>query len=276
MKKILYFLMLAVALAACDNSAKDINARLAEARSLYKQGDIFGTRLAIDSLRSDYPRKPQVLRECLKLMRQVDLKEAQRNIAFCDSLIPIKLQEADSIKNHGFTFEKDSRYETVGNFIWKGTTVERNVQRSYIRSGVDEKGNIYIASVYYGAKPINHTGIKLSTPDGQSIETAAIPYDGGLNFHFTDMGYTTEVVTYKAEKGIDAIKLIAANPNARIKVEYTGGRPFVIYMETLDKQSVTQCFRLASTLNDVEKMKAEKDKCEKKVEYINKRLLTNK
>ena len=276
MKRILYFIMIAVIMAACDNSEKEITARLAAARNLYEQGDIFATRSAIDSLRADYPRKPQVLRECLKLMRQVDLKEAQRNIAFCDSLIPIKLQEADSIKNHGFTFEKDERYETVGNFIWKGTTVERNVQRSYIRSGVDEKGQIYIASVFYGARAINHTGIRLSTPDGQSIETAAIPYDGGLNFHFTDMGYTTEVVTYKEEKGIDAIKLIAANPNARIKVEYTGGRPYVIYMESLDKQAVAQCFRLASVLNDVEKMKDEKGKCEKKVAYINKKLLTEK
>ena len=49
-----------------------------------------------------------------------------------------------------------------------------------------------------------HTGIKLSTQDGLFAETPAIPYDGGLNYHFKDLGNTTEVVTYQGEKCEDA------------------------------------------------------------------------
>lgn len=97
----------------------------------------------------------------------------------------------------GFAFEKDSVYEEIGNYIWKQQTIERNVQRCYVRCGVNEEGEMYLASVYYGGRPIEHTGIKLSLKDGQFAETASIPYDGGLNYRFKDMGSTTEVVTYK-------------------------------------------------------------------------------
>ena len=48
----------------------------------------------------------------------------------------------------------------------------------------------------------------MSLKDGISAETASIPYDGGLNYHFKDLGHTTEVVTYQGDKAMDAIKLI--------------------------------------------------------------------
>ena len=78
-------------------------------------------------------------------------------------------------------------------------------------AGSTKKGEIYLASVFYGGAPINHTGIKVSTKDGQFAETAAIPYDGGVNYRFKDLGKTTEVVTYKGEKGLDAAKFISTN-----------------------------------------------------------------
>ena len=78
-------------------------------------------------------------------MRQVEVKEAERNIAFCDSLLPIKLEEVEGLKK-GFAFEKDSVYEEIGNYIWKQQTIERNVQRCYVRCGVNEEGEMYLAA----------------------------------------------------------------------------------------------------------------------------------
>ena len=156
----------------------------------------------------------------------------------------------------------------MGTFVWKQQTVERNVQRCYIRCGVNEKGEMYLASVYYGAQPINHPGIKLSLKDGISAETASIPYDGGLNYHFKDLGHTTEVVTYQGDKGMDAIKLIYANPKERIKVEYTGGKPYTIYLADADKKALLATYDLAVLLSDVNQMIKEKDKATKKIEYL--------
>ena len=170
-------------------------------------------------------------------MRQVEVKEAERNIAFCDSLLPIKLEEVEGLKK-GFAFEKDSVYEEIGNYIWKQQTIERNVQRCYVRCGVNEEGEMYLASVYYGGRPNEHTGIKLSLKDGQFAETASIPYDGGLNYRFKDMG----------------------------------GKPYIIYMADADKKAIVNTFNLATVLSDIKSMNTLKEKSEKKIAYLKNKL----
>ena len=256
-----------LALAGCNNDEKNAQARLDNARSMYEQNEFFAAKNEIDSIRILYPKEFKVIREGLTLMRQVEQKEAERNLAFCDSLIPVKQQELEGLKK-GFNFEKDSAYNEIGNYVSKQQTIERNIQRCYIRSGVNEKGEMYLASVYFGGKPINHTGIKLSIQDGLFAETPAIPYDGGLNYHFKDLGNTTEVVTYQGEKCEDAVKFIFANKEKRIKVEYTGGKPYILYIADADKKAIASTYELAVVLSDIEKLTKEKEKATKKLAYL--------
>ena len=262
---------LALVVCGCDGDGKAARARLDKAREMYATNDLFGAKNEIDSIRALYPKEVDVLRESLSLMREVELREAERNIAYCDSLLPIKEAEAAKLMK-GFTFEKDSVYEEVGNYIWKQQTIERNVQRCYIRCGVSEKGEMYLASVYFGGRPIEHTGIRLSLKDGQFATTASIPFDGGLNYRFKDMGNTTEVVTYKGENGMEAIKFIYAHQKERIKVEYTGGKPYVIYIADGDKRAIVATYDLATVLSDVENMRTLKAKSEKKIAYLKAKL----
>lgn len=264
---ILCIALAVMAFTACNDDAEKAARRLAKARAMYEQNEFFAAKNEIDSVRLLYPKEVKALREALSLMREVELKEAERNIAFCDSLLPIKQEEAETLKK-GFVLEKDTVYEEIGHYVWKQQTIERNVQRCYIRSGVNEKGEMYLASVYYGGRPIEHTGIKLSTAGDVFAQTASIPYDGGLNYRFKDLGSTTEVVTYKGDNGIEAIKLIYAHPKERIKVEYTGGKPYVIYMADADKKAVVATYDLAVVLSDIENMTKEKEKAEKKMAYL--------
>lgn len=264
----------AITLAACNQTEKEAQARLNNARSMYERNEFFAAKSEIDSIRALYPKEYKVLKEGLTLMRQIELKEAERTIAFCDSLLPIKIEEAEALKK-GFNFEKDSVYEEIGNYIWKQQTIERNVQRCYIRSGVNEKGEIYLASVFYGGAPINHTGLKVSTPDGQFAKTASIAYDGGVNYRFKDLGKTTEVVTYKGEKGLDAAKFIATNVKERIKAEYTGGKPYTIYIADGDKKAIAATYDLATVLSDLENLIKEKDKSTNRIAYLKNKLESN-
>mgnify|MGYP000781716921 FL=1 len=151
--------LIAAILTGCNGDEKAAQARLDKARAMYENNEFFGAKNEIDSIRALYPKEVKVLKQGLTLMRQVEVKEAERNIAFCDSLLPIKLEEVEGLKK-GFAFEKDSVYEEIGNYIWKQQTIERNVQRCYVRCGVNEEGEMYLASVYYGGRPIEHTGIK--------------------------------------------------------------------------------------------------------------------
>lgn len=257
----------AITLAACNNTEKEAQARLNNAKSMYERNEFFAAKSEIDSIRTLYPKEFKVLKEGLSLMRLVEMKESERTVAFCDSLIPIKTEEAEVLKK-GFNLEKDSVYEEIGNYIWKQQTIERNVQRCYIRSGVNEKGEIYLASVFYGGAPINHTGIKVSISDGQFAETVSIPYDGGVNYRFKDLGKTTEVVTYKGENGLDAAKFISANIKERIKAEYTGGKPYTLYIADGDKKAIAATFDLATVLSDLENLQKEKEKSAKRIAYL--------
>ena len=261
----------AVTLTGCSNDEKKAQARLDSARNMYERNELFAAKSEIDSIRILYPKEFKVIREGLTLMRQVEQKEAERNLAFCDSLIPIRQQELEGLKK-GFNLEKDSAYNEIGNYVSKQQTIERNIQRCYIRSGVNEKGEMYLASVYFGANPLNHTGIKLSTKDGLFAETPAIPYDGGLNYRFKDLGNTTEVVTYQGEKCEDAVKFIFDNQKERIKVEYTGGKPYVLYIADADKKAIASTYELATVLSDIEKLTKEKEKAIKKLAYLEKKL----
>lgn len=267
MKKSAIYIALAVlTLAGCNKTEKEAQARLDNARAMYERNEWNAAKSELDSIRALYPKEYKVLKEGLTLMREVELKEAERSIAYIDSLLPIKVDEANELRK-GFTFEKDSVYEEVGNFIWKQQTIERNIQRCYVRCGVNEKGEIYLASVYFGKAPLKHTGIKISTKDG-AAETASIPYDGGLNYRFEDLGNTTEVVTYKGDNCIDAVKLIYANPQERIKVNYTGGKSYIMYIPEGDKKAICATYNLAVVLSDIERMSREKEKATQRIAYL--------
>lgn len=54
---------------------------------MYENNEFFGAKNEIDSIRTLYPKEVKVLKQGLTLMRQVEVKEAERNIAFCDSLL---------------------------------------------------------------------------------------------------------------------------------------------------------------------------------------------
>lgn len=266
-----YILLTGLLLSSCNSQEKEARNRLDNARKLYEANEFFSAKNEIDSIRTLYPKEFEVLKESLQLMREVEWKEAERTLAYCDSLLPIRIAEIEELRK-SFVYEKDSIYEEVGTFVWKQQTIERNIARCYIRCGVNEQGEMYLASVYYGANPINHTSIKLSTPNGVFAETASIPYDGGVNYRFKDLGFTTEVVTYKGDAGLDAINFIYNNAKERIKVEYTGGKPYIIYMADADKKALVETFNLGTVLSDVYRMTVEMNKAQKRLEYLQNKL----
>ncbi|MDR2118615.1 MAG: hypothetical protein LBP25_03670 [Tannerellaceae bacterium] len=257
--------------AGCRNREKEARTALENARLLYENSEWVSAKLEIDSLRARYPQEVGVLREALDLMRRVELKEAERNIAYCDSLLPVRMEEARPAAA-GFILEKDTVYGESGTYVRKRQTVERNVERSYLRCGVTEYGEMYLASVYFGARPIDHTGITVSTADGLYAETVAIPYDGGLNYRFKDGGNTSEIVTYKGTNGLDAILFVCTHASKRIKVDYTGGKPYTLYLSEADKEDLVATYSLAGILNEIRGLTAEREKAVKKKAYLEEKL----
>ena len=269
-----YSLLLAsiLTVAGCGGESKEARQRLAEARAMYETGAFAAAKCLIDTINGRYPRAIGVRKEALTLMRLAERGECLHNAAYCDSVLPLRLAEAEELKK-GFVFEKDTAYDDTGRYIRKAMTIERNVERSYIRCGVNEAGEMYMASVYYGSSPLNHTGLKCSLSDGTFAETPAIPCDGGANYRFKDLDRTTEVVTYRGDhcRAI-AFFVTAVDENARIKATYTGGKPFSLYLSDSDKRDIRATYRLAMSLSEITALEKEKVRAEKKIRLLDEKL----
>lgn len=257
--------------AGCGKEAKEAQQRLDHVKELIQENKLEAAKNQIDSLRLLYPKRVEVLRESLALMRQVDIQMSERNIAFIDSLLPIKEHQRDSMMVN-FKLEKDTLYQEIGNYVHKNQTIERNVQRSYIRSGVNEEGEMYLGSVFFGSGKLNHTGLEVSTKDNNSAETAMIPYDGGRNYRFTDLGNTSEIVTYKGSECESVVKFIFDYQKEQIKATYLGGKSYVIHIANNDKKAIAETYEFATVLSDINHMVREKDKASKRIAYLKARL----
>ena len=251
----------------------EAKAWLANAQTLYDNQNYVAAKNLIDSIDRIYPREIAIRKEARTLMRLVERSECIRDIAFCDSVLPIRFNDVAQLKK-GFVFEKDTAYDVIGKYIWNTMTVERNLARSYIRCGVNETGEMYMESVFFGSRPLEHTGLKLSIKDGFFAVTTSIPYDGGLNYRFEDMGNTTEIVTYKGDHCKNAVNLIyLIDEKEQVKAEYTGGRsPYSLYLSGSDIKAIQTTYELAMVLNEIGNKQRMKDLAEKKIMLLDERL----
>ncbi|MDR1370593.1 MAG: hypothetical protein LBJ72_10805 [Dysgonamonadaceae bacterium] len=240
---------------------------LERALILCENNEFEAAKQCLDSLKANFPKEIGVLKEGLQVMRRVEIKESERNIHYSDSMLIVKTAQANSMRSL-FVFEKNPEYDDIGKYIDKQQVLERNVGRSYIRSGVNELGEMHIASVYHGSGRIRHNQLRVSMPDKSCAETSIIPEDGGLNFSFQDLGMTTEVVTYQNKKDNGVILFICNNSKGQLKAELLGGKPYRFIISDGDKRSLAKIHDFAVVLSDIQRLGKEKAKANARIEYL--------
>ena len=258
MKPYLFFISILLLLFACNKKGIDARAYLENARNFYENADYGSAQKMMDSLKILYPNDFEVRKEGLQLGRLVKRGQQERNRVLCDSLLQIRLAQRDSMKSK-FLLEKNPEYDEIGKYYAKSQKLENNLRRSYIRSGVNELGIMELASIYCGAQPIRHTGLKVSDfKGGGYAETEAIPYGGGMNYSFTDLNMTTETVTYVKGKDNGIIQFIYNNMNAPLKAEYTGGnKKYNIPVSQADKDALADIRDFSVVLSDIDRLNKE-------------------
>ncbi|MBQ7823453.1 MAG: hypothetical protein IJ338_04680 [Bacteroidaceae bacterium] len=262
---------MAAGMMSCSDADEKAQARYNRAEQLMNEMRFSEAKLQLDSVRILYPKSYDVIKNGLQLMRTIEMREAERIIVYSDSLLNVLQTQVDPLTKN-FVFEKDTAYQKVGFYIHKLQQVERNVERNYLRTQVDETGKLQIASVYFGRKPIEHSAMRLDTKDGAFAQTEEIPYDGGTNYRFTDNGNQTEVVTYTDGRDGGVVDLICLYPKERIKVTYKGKSPYVYYLDDQNKKAIVETVDLAKVLSEITGLKQNKAIAEKKIELLKKRI----
>lgn len=258
---------MACLLGACGNSdEKKAEIFLQKAESAWQAGNFNEAKLQIDSVRILYPKAFEARKQGVRIMQKVELDEQRKGLAYLDSLLRIKQDEFEAMKEN-YVFEKDSIYQEIGNYFSSSQIVEKNINRTFLRAQVDEKGVMTLTSIYCGAGFIHHTSVKVSSGDTY----AETPPSADI-YETTDLGWKIEKADYPAGKNGGVIGYIVLNKDNPIKVEYKGDRTYKIAMTPADRKAIADIYALKQVLASIEQIKKEQLEANRKIEFITRKM----
>jgi len=251
-----------------EKQEKQAAERIKHVEQLISKNAYNAAKIEIDSIHFLFPRLVDKRRIASSLEDTIVCLESARTLAYCDSILPTKQREADSIQRN-FRFEKNDKYQELGNYVYKTQQTENNANRIYLKTFVAENADFYLVSNYCGGE-IKHSSVEVSVND-IFAHTDTINTSNSLNHSFNDGGTHWEAVTFKnnADKGVSAF--IAQYASMRIKVTLYGKKSYVYYLADTDKKAITETYHLWVIKNDVAKLQKEIKKATLKIERIKNR-----
>ena len=272
MKKIvpLFFLIL-IFLSSCNKreaQEKDADKRLKHIEQLIAENAFNAAKIEIDSIHSLYPRLVSKRKIAAAFEDTITRRESSRTLAYCDSILPLKQHEADSIQKN-FRLEKNVNYQDFGNFVYKTQLTESNSNRNYLKAYVDENADFYLISNYCGGK-IDHTSIEVSAND-IFAHTDTLSTSNSAFHSFNDGGSHWESLTFKNQEDKGVGTFIAQNSSSRLKVTLYGKKTYVYYLSDSDKKAIAETYQLWIIKKDVAQLQKEIKKATVKIERINAR-----
>lgn len=256
-------LLSAITFTSCNNGQKDeAMALFQSAQQLYDKSMYDSTLSVLDTLYKRFPAETEVVRQGMHLMAQAQEKISIAGIASADSIIAVN---APIVENIAKDFVVVKNPDLVENYrIYKTLKNTPLINRTGVEPRVDDNGNIYIVSLLQG-RAINHTQLKVVSPDGSSAITASVAYDGAQNYRFSNDGISNEMVTFHADQCNEFCKFIADNADKQLKLEFVGKLSYQINMTAALKEAISQSYKYSVAIQSG--LKAEHDKL-----YYNKRL----
>lgn len=258
---------------SCQSKTKNAKDYLNIAEKAYLSGNFESAKSNIDSIKLLYPKAFLEIREGFDLMQNVRRAENKRNIVFIDSMIDANYIQLKKLQTN-FDFVRDQNYQEFGNYIPKLTPSSNSLEQNTLRSGVSEKGILFLESVLSGAN-LNHNKIKVSIPDGSYAETHTVTADG-LNYKFTTINKTYEIVRFIGNDENGVAEFIFTFQDTPITLTYIGKRNITQALTKAEKKAIGQSFELSNTLYEIEGLKFERVKSEALLRYLEKGKANNK
>jgi len=267
-KGVFFFILIFTFLISCNSRQKlekQADIRLKQIEQLISKNSLNSAKIQIDSFHLLFPRLVNKRRIAAAFEDTIVRRESSRTLAYCDSILPFKQHEADSIQRN-FRFEKDKIYQEIGNYIYKTQNTEANSNRIYLKAYVDENAEFFLISNYCGTK-LEHTTIEVSANNLFARSDTIVTSDPSYH-SFTDGGQRWEVVTFKNETGKVVAAFIAQYTSIPIKVILHGKKNYVYFLAESDKKAITETYHLWVVKKDVVKLQNEIKKATAKIERI--------
>ncbi len=252
---------------SCSSKTKSAKDYLAIADKAYQNGNYESAKSHIDSIKILHPKSFKEIREGFDLMQDVRKAENKRNIVFIDSMLQVNITKLKELQAN-FDFVRDKNYQEFGNYIPKLTPISSTMDHDNLRSGVSEKGVLFLESIVSG-KRLHHNKIKVSIPDGSYSETQEVTADG-LNYNFTTLNKSYEIVRFFGSDENGVAEFIYTFQNQPITLTYMGKSNSSITLPKTSKTAISQSYEMSMILYELEELRYEKGKTEALLRYLEK------
>ena len=253
---------------SCSGTNRGAREYLAQAERAYAGGNYSLAKLKIDSIRAVYPNAFDEINAGFALMQEIRLAENQRNILYCDSMLRVSYDQLNAMLKK-FDYIRDDRYQEFGEYYPKIYPYHSSMDRNGIRSGVREKGTLFIESILSGAN-IRHSRIKVTAKDGTFAETGTVTADG-LNYRFNTSARSYEIVRYIGNDENGVAQFIYTMQDQPLTVHFVGNRTVTANLTNAAKRGIGESFELSTLLLNIEQLKLEKEKSEVLIRYLQSR-----
>lgn len=257
-----------ILLFSCAGKNKGAKEYLSQAGKAYQEGNYSLAKLKIDSIKILFPKSFDEINAGFALMQEVRMAENKRNIVYCDSMLREKYVELNETLNL-FDYVRDERYQEFGDYYPKSYPYQSSLNQNSIRSGVQEKGRLFIESILSGSA-LKHNKVKVSTKDGNFAETLAVTSDG-LNYRFSTLNKSYEIVRYSGDSENGLANFIYTFRDQPVSLQFIGNRTITVIMTNAAKKGICDSFELSALLLDIEQLKLEKEKSEALIRYLESR-----
>ena len=240
--KIVLIILLLSVFFSCGKSTKRLaDEKLSNAVSICEKGDSLAALIQLDSIVVLYPEALDAIGKAKELSKKINseflVRKQEQFARLTDQLTELELM---------FNKEK-TEYDHYTQYIHKMQNVERRWNQSFIQLHLDERGELYISSNYYGKEWLNHIGLRVYDGVFQA-KTDSVALTDPNNHHSEFMDTHLEKVRYTNGKDNGVIQFIADNAERNLKAVFLGQRMYFVVLEKFDKQAVKEALALSNAL----------------------------
>jgi hypothetical protein len=136
-----------------------------------------------------------------------------------------------------------------GTYEHRRQTAESSWNRTFLKIGLNENGDIWLISHYYGKSWIDQTSLRVYD-QANYILTDTIPLGHEWNRKVEDLGDRWETIEFREGSDAGAIAFIADNYMKSVKARLTGKVFQYIVLESFDKDAIRKGWELAQVLKE--------------------------
>ena len=241
--------ILLVAASCAKTSRKQVEADFNRVDQFAQSHEFRSSLQLLDTMMSRYKSDYAVVGEALRKKKSIGTGYYREQIASAEGSIRT-LQTRAAELSSGFVFTPGEA-GIPGTYEHKRQTAQSSWNRTYLKINLNEEGDIWLTSHYYGNEWIDHVSLRVY--DSQNyLLSDTIPLGDPWNRKVEDLGDKWETIEFKEGTDAGIIAFIADNYIQPIKVRFNGKKFQYIVMEQHDKQAIRDGLQLAQVLKEME------------------------